>query len=204
MRVTGWLCLAENMPSGTAIRPNDVLRIRGGTTVEVLNTDAEGRLVLADGLAAASEEQPDAIVDVATLTGAQVVALGHRIAGADGRRRSWSSASSRGRGRRRRDRVADAAPRASCEPLLDSRMSPTSPTPSSGIPCRRHAARRRASCASSSARRRRTRTSAIPWAHLDIAGPANNAGGGWGFTGKGPTGVAVRTLSRWPRTSPQR
>ncbi len=81
VRVTGWLCLAENMPSGTAIRPNDVLRIHGGTTVEVLNTDAEGRLVMADALAAASDEQPDAIVDVATLTGAQVVALGHRIAG---------------------------------------------------------------------------------------------------------------------------
>src|SRR5215207_1565296 len=81
VRVTGWLCLAENMPSGTALRPNDVLRMHGGTTVEVLNTDAEGRLVMADGLVAASGEQPDAIVDVATLTGAQVVALGHRIAG---------------------------------------------------------------------------------------------------------------------------
>jgi leucyl aminopeptidase len=81
VRVTGWLCLAENMPSGTAIRPNDVLRIHGGTTVEVLNTDAEGRLVMADALAAASDEQPDAIIDVATLTGAQLVALGHRIAG---------------------------------------------------------------------------------------------------------------------------
>ena len=80
MRVTAWLCLAENMPSGSAIRPNDVLRIRGGRTVEVLNTDAEGRLVLADGLVAASEEQPDAIVDVATLTGAAMVALGTRYA----------------------------------------------------------------------------------------------------------------------------
>jgi leucyl aminopeptidase len=77
VRVTGWLCLAENMPSGTAARPNDVIRMKGGTTVEVLNTDAEGRLVMADALAAASEEQPDAIIDVATLTGACVVALGH-------------------------------------------------------------------------------------------------------------------------------
>ena len=68
--MTAWLCIAENMPSGSAIRPNDVLRIRGGRTVEVLNTDAEGRLVLADGLVAAGEEHPDAIVDVATLTGA--------------------------------------------------------------------------------------------------------------------------------------
>ncbi|HEY8589808.1 MAG TPA: M17 family peptidase N-terminal domain-containing protein, partial [Naasia sp.] len=69
VRITAWLCIAENMPSGSAARPNDVLRIRGGKTVEVLNTDAEGRLVMADGIVAASEEQPDVIVDVATLTG---------------------------------------------------------------------------------------------------------------------------------------
>ncbi|MFM2354249.1 MAG: hypothetical protein RLZZ608_1655, partial [Actinomycetota bacterium] len=81
VRLTAWLCLAENMPSSSAMRPNDVLTIRGGTTVEVLNTDAEGRLVMADGLAAASEERPDAIVDIATLTGAARVALGERYAG---------------------------------------------------------------------------------------------------------------------------
>src|SRR5690606_35199455 len=74
--VTAWLCLAENMPSGTAQRPSDVIRTYNGTTVEVLNTDAEGRLVLADGLARALEEEPAAIIDVATLTGAQGVALG--------------------------------------------------------------------------------------------------------------------------------
>ncbi len=79
LRVSGWLALAENMPSGTAQRPSDVLTIRGGTTVEVLNTDAEGRLVLADALVAASETAPDVIVDVATLTGAQMVALGSRV-----------------------------------------------------------------------------------------------------------------------------
>ncbi|NEC93431.1 M17 family metallopeptidase, partial [Streptomyces sp. SID12501] len=61
--VTGWLCLAENMPSGTAQRPSDVITIRGGKTVEVLNTDAEGRLVMADGLVAAVEEKPDLVVD---------------------------------------------------------------------------------------------------------------------------------------------
>ena len=77
--VTGWLCLAENMPSGMAQRPSDVVTIRGGTTVEVLNTDAEGRLVMADGLVAATEEKPDVVVDIATLTGAQIVALGDRV-----------------------------------------------------------------------------------------------------------------------------
>ncbi|HWJ86351.1 MAG TPA: M17 family peptidase N-terminal domain-containing protein, partial [Cellulomonas sp.] len=71
--VTGWLCLAENMPSGTAQRPSDVITIRGGKTVEVLNTDAEGRLVMADGLVAAVEEKPDVVLDIATLTGAQMV-----------------------------------------------------------------------------------------------------------------------------------
>lgn len=81
VNVTGWLALAENMPSGSATRPGDVLRMYSGKTVEVLNTDAEGRLVLADALWAASEEKPDAIVDVATLTGAMMLALGNRTFG---------------------------------------------------------------------------------------------------------------------------
>lgn len=80
VRVTGWVASTENMPSGHAIRPGDILTIRNGTTIEVLNTDAEGRLVLADALALAAEESPDAIVDIATLTGAQRVALGPDVA----------------------------------------------------------------------------------------------------------------------------
>lgn len=79
-KVTGLAALAENMPSGSAQRVSDVITHRGGTTVEVMNTDAEGRLVLADALAYASEQEPDAIVDLATLTGAQVVALGNDVA----------------------------------------------------------------------------------------------------------------------------
>ena len=78
--VTGYLCLAENMPSGTAQRPGDVVVMRDGTTVEIIDTDAEGRMVLGDGLCLASESNPDAIVDIATLTGAQMVALGARVA----------------------------------------------------------------------------------------------------------------------------
>ena len=80
-KVIAFTPMVENMPSGTAIRPGDVLKIRNGKTVEVLNTDAEGRLILADGLSLAVEEKPDAIVDLATLTGACVVALGEKIAG---------------------------------------------------------------------------------------------------------------------------
>jgi len=79
--ITGFMCLAENMPSGEATRPGDVLTLRNGKTVEVLNTDAEGRLVLGDGLALATEMSPDHIIDIATLTGAATIALGHRYAG---------------------------------------------------------------------------------------------------------------------------
>lgn len=79
--ITGFMCLAENMPSGEATRPGDVLTLRNGKTVEVLNTDAEGRLVLGDGLSLAAELAPDHIIDIATLTGAATIALGHRYAG---------------------------------------------------------------------------------------------------------------------------
>lgn len=75
-QVTGFLMCTDNMPSGSATKLGDVLTIRGGTTVEVKNTDAEGRLVLADGLTLATEAKPDAIVDIATLTGAALAALG--------------------------------------------------------------------------------------------------------------------------------
>src|SRR5262245_6722764 len=79
--VTGYLMCTDNMPSGSAMKLGDVLTIHGGTTVEIHNTDAEGRLVLADGLMLAAEENPDAIVDIATLTGAALVALGTGYAG---------------------------------------------------------------------------------------------------------------------------
>src|SRR6476620_4103899 len=82
-KVTAYVPMVENMPSGTAIRPGDVLKIRNGKTVEVLNTDAEGRLILADALALAAE-------DVATLTGACMVALGDKIAGLMGNRDEWN------------------------------------------------------------------------------------------------------------------
>ncbi len=81
VKVVGFMMLAENMPGGSATKPGDVLVTRSGKTIEVLNTDAEGRLVLADGLALATEESPDYVVDIATLTGACVVALGREIAG---------------------------------------------------------------------------------------------------------------------------
>ena len=84
VNVIGYAPMCENMPSGAAIRPSDVLTMYGGKRVEVLNTDAEGRLILADALVRALEDSPDYIVDVATLTGAQLVALGANTSGVMG------------------------------------------------------------------------------------------------------------------------
>lgn len=191
IRVTGWLCLAENLPSGTAVRPNDVLRIHGGTTVEVLNTDAEGRLVMADGLVAASEEQPDAIVDVATLTGAQVVALGHRIAGLMGDddlvAKVRDAADAVGEATWPMPLPADLLTllRSDVADLANTKLGQTVPGMLlAGVFLREFIGTREGS------------EERIPWAHVDIAGPANNTGSAWGFTGSGATGAAVRTLVR--------
>jgi leucyl aminopeptidase len=191
--LTTYLCIAENMPSGTAARPNDVLTIRGGTTVEILNTDAEGRLVLADGLVAASEERPDAILDVATLTGAATVALGTRYVGAMGDEQLVGQVVDAAKragetlwpmplpGELRSLLTSDVADIANAKPgntaagmllagvFLSEFVGTTGDAPDAPR---------------------------IPWAHLDIAGAANNGTGGYGFTGKGPTGVAVRALLR--------
>src|SRR5205807_5453652 len=90
VKVIGLAPTTENMPGGRAIKPGDVLKIRNGKTVEVLNTDAEGRLVLADGLSLAVEAGVDAVIDLATLTGACMVALGPRIAGLMGNNEAWA------------------------------------------------------------------------------------------------------------------
>ncbi len=87
--VTGYLMCTDNMPSGSALKLGDVLTMRNGKTVEIHNTDAEGRLILADGLSLAAESKPDAIVDIATLTGAVLGALGEKIAGVLGNNQGW-------------------------------------------------------------------------------------------------------------------
>ena len=88
-RVRAFVPMTDNMLGGDATRPGDVLKIRNGKTIEVLNTDAEGRLILADALSLASEAKPDAIIDLATLTGACMVALGPKIAGLMGNNDPW-------------------------------------------------------------------------------------------------------------------
>ncbi|MCU1571050.1 MAG: aminopeptidase [Naasia sp.] len=188
VRITAWLCIAENMPSGGAARPNDVLRIRGGKTVEVLNTDAEGRLVMADGLVAASEEQPDVIVDVATLTGAATVALGTRyfaVMGDDDAVQRMLSAAGR-TGEQAWHMPLPGELRA----LLNSDIADIA----NAKPGNTAAGMLLAGVFLKDFVGKRENGDAIPWAHLDIAGAANNQGVLYGFTGKGPTGVSVRTL----------
>ncbi|MFJ9036223.1 leucyl aminopeptidase [Streptomyces sp. NPDC102406] len=184
VNVTGWLALAENMPSGSATRPGDVLRMYSGKTVEVLNTDAEGRLVLADALAKASEENPDAIIDVATLTGAMVLALGNRTYGI---------------------MANDDAFRTSIHEIAEEVGEPAWPMP---LPAdlRKGMDSPTADIANMGERMggglvaglflKEFVGEGITWAHLDIAGPAFNEGGPFGYTPKGGTGSAVRTLVR--------
>ncbi len=191
VRITAWLCLAENLPSGSALRPNDVITIRGGKTVEVLNTDAEGRLVLADGLVAASEEHPDAIIDVATLTGAALVALGNRYVGTMGDTTLVTQVVEAGA--RVGETLWPMPIPSDLRPMLASDVADIANIkPGNTAAGMLIAAAFLRDFVGSTGEGDDKRT--IPWAHLDIAGPANNGGTGWGFTGKGPTGVTVRAL----------
>ncbi|MGH9001405.1 MAG: leucyl aminopeptidase [Acidimicrobiia bacterium] len=180
-RVLGIVPTTENMPGGRAIKPGDVLKIRNGKTVEVLNTDAEGRLILADGLSLAVERKPDAIVDLATLTGACMVALGLKIAGMMGNDEAWT-----GQVRQAADRAGE---RLWPLPLpeeyrkdLESEVADLK-----NIGGGRHGGALTAALFLSEF------VDGIPWAHLDIAGPAR-AQAEDGYTAKGGTGFGVRTL----------
>lgn len=192
VKVTAYLCLAENMPSAKAQRPSDVITIYGGKTVEVLNTDAEGRLVMADGLVLASESDPDAILDIATLTGAQVMALGKHISAVMGDDEL-------------REAVVDAAT-ASGEKFwpmpLPKELRAGMDTPvadianlghrwggmlSAGLFLREFIGKSGGKKAADDAPR-------IPWAHLDIAGPAFVDDKAHGYCPMGGTGVGVRTM----------
>ncbi|MFE7772399.1 leucyl aminopeptidase [Streptomyces sp. NPDC057445] len=182
VNITGWLALAENMPSGTATRPGDVLRMYSGKTVEVLNTDAEGRLVLADALTKASEENPDAIVDVATLTGAMVLALGHRrfgiMANDDAFRTSVHEIAE--------EVGEDSWPMPLPSDLRKGMDSPTADIANMG--------ERMGGGLVAGLFLKEFVGEGITWAHLDIAGPAFHEGAPYGYTPKGGTGSSVRTL----------
>ena len=190
VRVTAWLCVAENMPSGSAIRPNDVVTIRGGKTVEVTNTDAEGRVLLADGLVAASEEKPDAIIDVATLTGAARVALGDRIAGVMGEEKLVKKIVSAA-GETGEEAWAMPLPEY-LKPVLASDIADIANAKVGNTA----AGMLLGGIFLSEFVGQNDAGERIPWAHLDIAGPANNPGAPYGVVTKGATGTMVRTLIR--------
>ncbi len=184
VRVLGFLPLTDNMPGGDATRVGDVLRIRNGTTVEVLNTDAEGRLILADALSLAGEAEPDAIVDLATLTGACMVALGTGIAGLMGNHDGFV------------DQVRAAADTAG-EPVwplpLPRELRPQ--LDSDVADMKNVAAARWGGALIAGLFLERFVPEGIPWAHLDIAGPAD-ATEDASETRKGGTGFGVRSLLR--------
>ena len=182
VNVVGWIPTVENMPGGRAQRPGDVITIFGGRTVEVLNTDAEGRLILADALVAASDEEPALIIDAATLTGAQTVALGDRTSGIMANDDDLRAA------------IYDTATRAG-ETMWHMPIPEESRgTLDSPIADIKNIGDGKGGMLSAAAFLREFVPDAQPWAHLDIAGPAYNEGAPYGYTPKGGTGAAVRTF----------
>ena len=182
--VTTFAPMAENMVSGHSTRPGDVLTMYGGKTVEVLNTDAEGRLVLADALVKATEQKPDLIVDVATLTGACVVALGDRASGVLGNDEGLV-ATIRAAG----DRAGEAF-----WPLpITDEMTEKVRNNSKVADLAQHNTERWGGTLYAAAFLQEF-VADKKWAHLDIAGPAFNEKGPHGYTPSGGTGVAVSTL----------
>ncbi|RJL31449.1 leucyl aminopeptidase [Bailinhaonella thermotolerans] len=183
VNVIGYLPLAENMPSGTAQRPSDVLTTLSGKTVEVLDTDAEGRLVLCDAITRATQDDPDLIVDVATLTGAQIVALGWRTAGL------MSNDDSA------RDEVLAAAAKAG-EPIwampLPEELRKGLDSPVADLANLQP--ERWGAMLTAGIFLREFVPAGQRWAHIDMAGPAFNKGEPYGYTPKGGTGVTTRTL----------
>ena len=182
VEVVAPLPMAENMISGSSYRPSDVLTMRGGKTLEIIDTDAEGRVILADAITRAGEDSPDYLLETSTLTGGQVVALGTRVIGAMGEPEF-------------RDRVV-AAGNAAGESLwamplpddlragLDSAVADIANLP----------ADRWGSMLVGGHFLAEFVPDGLPWVHLDIAGPSWNDGSPHGYTPKGGTGACVRTL----------
>ena len=188
VRVTAWMCIAENLVSGTSTRPSDVIKIRNGKTVEVINTDAEGRLVLADGLSIASESKPDLIVDVATLTGAASIALGNRYTGLMGH----------GRGVETLKAAAETAGELVWHMPLPADLRVSLKSEIADIANAKFGANGGMLLGGLFLQefigKKAKGDEQIDWAHLDIAPSANNDLSPWGYTGKGATGVMLRTL----------
>lgn len=182
IRISTFAPMAENMINGSATRPGDVVTMYGGRTVEVTNTDAEGRMVLGDALVRAVEQKPDLIVDVATLTGAMVVALGERVAGVMGSPEVTGRLVDAGEG------AGEAIwpmpiPEEMSERVTSSKIADLA----------QHDWVRWGGGLFAAAFLREF-VGDTPWGHLDVAGPAYNSGGPWGHVTSGGTGFAVATL----------
>lgn len=180
--VTATIPMAENMPGGRAYRPGDVIAQYGGTTVEILNTDAEGRLILADALVRACEDEPTHLIDTATLTGAQLIALGGRTPGVLGTDEF-------------RDRVSELSREVGeggwsmpiPEELAEGLKSPVADL-------RNVSNSREGGMSVAAAYLREFVGDDVEWVHIDVAGPAFNTNAPWGYTPKRATGVPVRTM----------
>jgi leucyl aminopeptidase len=184
VNVTAYLPMAENMISGTAYRPGDVVTMYGGRRVEVLNTDAEGRMILADAIARAAEDEPDYLLETSTLTGGQVIALGKRIAGVMGTPELCERIRAAG------DRVGEPAwPMPLPDDVrkgMDSEVADISQV-NAGMDRAGHMLQ-------GGAFLREFVPEGLPWAHIDIAGPAYHSGEPTGYWSKGGTGVPLRLL----------
>ncbi len=188
VRISTFAPMAENMLSGSAMRPGDVVTHYGGTTSEVLNTDAEGRLILADALVRATERDPDVVVDVATLTGHMVIALGDRVAGVLGSDNVVGSVLAAA------ETAGEAMwpmpiPEAIVERVKSSKIADL--LQHDGI---------RWGGGLFAAAYLQEFVGEVPWAHLDVAGPAFNSGGPYGHVTAGGTGFAVATLVDYARS----
>jgi leucyl aminopeptidase len=184
VNVTAYLPIAENMISGSSYRPGDVVTMYGGTRVEVLNPDAEGRMILADAIVRASEDDPDYLFETSTLTGGQVIALGKRISGLMGDTEMCERVRAAG------SRVGEAAwPMPLPDEVrkgMDSDVADISQTNANMD--------RAGHMLQGGAFLREFVPDGLPWVHLDIAGTAYHSGEPTGYFAKGGTGVPVRTI----------
>jgi leucyl aminopeptidase len=182
VEVTATVPIAENLPSGTAYRPADVVTFRNGKKAEITNTDAEGRVILADALARAAEDRPDVLLETSTLTGAQLVALGTRTAGVMGSDDLREAVVAAGR------RCGEGMWPMPLPPELRKGLdSPIADFVNAN-------ADRMGGMLVGGHFLAEFVPAGLPWAHIDIAGPSFNTGNPWGCTPKGGTGVPVRTL----------
>jgi leucyl aminopeptidase len=181
VRVTGIVGATENLPGGRAVKPGDVVRAMDGTTIEINNTDAEGRLVLADCLSYARREGCERLVDIATLTGGVVVALGSAYAGLMSNNDAWAERV-RAAGTRTGERVWPLPLDEEYARMIDGRYAQLT-----------NLTKRREAAAITAAELLHHFVGEVPWAHLDIAGTAWDVPRPY-FPSKGATGFGVRLL----------